>query len=150
VYHRGDDLFGFLHSKKARTLEHIQAADLSDFVSSRDHLKPKTVLGIVSYVRSFLRFLTMRGILRKDLSAELPKIRVPGMQRFRRCGIRNSSSGFSVRSTAVLRKGSETTPSSYWHAGWVTCWRYSHTETRQPSLGGVDHRNHAKPRRARR
>ena len=67
----------FLHSKKARTLEHIQAADLSDFVSSRDHLKPKTVLGIVSYVRSFLRFLTVRGILRKDLSAELPKIRVP-------------------------------------------------------------------------
>jgi integrase len=67
----------FLHSKKARTLEHIQAADLSDFVSSRDHLKPKTVRGIVSYVRSFLRFLTMRGILRKDLSAELPKIRVP-------------------------------------------------------------------------
>ena len=67
----------FLHTKKARTLEHIQAADLSDFVSSRNHLEPKTVLGIVSYVRSFLRFLTMRGILRKDLSAELPKIRVP-------------------------------------------------------------------------
>ena len=67
----------FLHTKKARTLEHIQAADLSDFVSSRNHLEPKTVLGIVSYVRTFLRFLTMRGILRKDLSAELPKIRVP-------------------------------------------------------------------------
>src|SRR6266446_5997532 len=38
---------------------------------------PRTVFGIVSYVRSFLRFLTMRGILQKDLSAELPKIRVP-------------------------------------------------------------------------
>jgi hypothetical protein len=31
----------------------------------------------VSDVRSFLRFLTMRGILQKDLGAELPKIRVP-------------------------------------------------------------------------
>ena len=66
----------FLHSRKARTLDQIQAVDLSEFVSARDHLKPETVAGIVSSVRSFLRFLTMRGILQKDLSAELPKIRV--------------------------------------------------------------------------
>ncbi len=66
----------FLHSKRARTLDQIQAADLSEFVSCREHLKPKTVARIVSDVRSFLRFLTMRGILQKDLSAELPKIRV--------------------------------------------------------------------------
>jgi len=46
-------------------------------VSCRDHLNPKTVAVIVSDVRSFLRFLTMRGILQKDLSTELPKIRVP-------------------------------------------------------------------------
>ena len=67
----------FLHSRKARTLDQIQAADLSEFVSCRDHLKPVTVRRIVSQLRSFLRFLTMRGILQKDLSAELPKIRVP-------------------------------------------------------------------------
>jgi integrase len=67
----------FLHSSKARILEQIQAADLSEFLSSRDHLKPKTVARIVSDVRCFLRFLTMRGILQKDLSAELPKVRVP-------------------------------------------------------------------------
>jgi site-specific recombinase XerD len=67
----------FLHSRKARTLDQIQALDLSEFVSCRDHLKPKTVARIVSDVRSFLRFLTMRGILQKDLSVELPKIRVP-------------------------------------------------------------------------
>jgi len=70
-------LLDFLHSKKERTLGQIQSADLSEFVSSRDHLQPKTVARIVSDVRSFLRFLTMRGILEKDLSAELPKIRVP-------------------------------------------------------------------------
>ena len=49
---------------------------MSEFVSCREHLKPKTVARIVSDVRSFLRFLTMRGILQKDLSAELPEIRV--------------------------------------------------------------------------
>lgn len=78
----------FLHSKKARTLEQIQASDLSEFISCRadlplgsirrDHwLEPKTLARIVSDMRSFLRFLTMRGILQKDLSAELPRIRVP-------------------------------------------------------------------------
>jgi len=63
----------FLHSRKARTLHEIQALDLSDFVSWRDHLQPKTVSRIVSDVGSFVRFLTMRGILQKDLSVELPK-----------------------------------------------------------------------------
>ena len=67
----------FLHSRKARTLDEIQAADLSEFVSSRDHLQPKTVARALSDVGSFLRFLTMRGISQKDLSAELPKIRIP-------------------------------------------------------------------------
>lgn len=67
----------FLHSQKARTLDQILPADLSAFVSCRNHLQPKTVARIVSDLRSFLRFLTMRGILQKDLSAELPKIRVP-------------------------------------------------------------------------
>jgi integrase len=67
----------FLHSTKARALDQIQAADLSEFVSCRDHLQPETVARIVSDMRSFLRFLTMRGVLQKDLSAELPKIRVP-------------------------------------------------------------------------
>jgi len=67
----------FLHSRKGRTLEQIQALDLSEFLSCRNHLAPKSVSRIVSDVRSFLRFLTMRGILHKDLSVELPKIRVP-------------------------------------------------------------------------
>jgi site-specific recombinase XerD len=67
----------FLHSKKRRTLAEIQALDLSEFVSYRDHLIPKSVSRIISDVRSFLRYLTMRGILQRDLSGELPKIRVP-------------------------------------------------------------------------
>jgi site-specific recombinase XerD len=67
----------FLHSRKGRTLQQIQSLDLSEFVSCRDHLRPKSISRIVSDVRSFLRFLTMRGILQRDLSEELPKIRVP-------------------------------------------------------------------------
>lgn len=67
----------FLHSRKGRTLEEIQALDLSEFVSCRDHLRPKSVSRLVSDVRSFLRYLTMRGILQRDLSGELPRIRVP-------------------------------------------------------------------------
>ena len=67
----------FLHSRKQRTLAEIQALDLSEFLSCRDHLVPKSVSRMVSDVRSFLRFLTMRGILPKDLSVALPKIRVP-------------------------------------------------------------------------
>ena len=66
----------FLHSRKGRTLDQIQALDLSEFISSRDHLRPLTVAGIVSDLRGFLRFLNMRGILPRDLSAELPGIRV--------------------------------------------------------------------------
>lgn len=67
----------FIHSKKIRRLEEIQALDLSEFISYRDHLQPKTVSRIVSDLRSFLRFLTMRGILQRDLSVDLPKIRLP-------------------------------------------------------------------------
>ncbi|MCE9531538.1 MAG: site-specific integrase [Planctomycetes bacterium] len=67
----------FLDSRKGRTLEEIQSLDLSEFVSCRDHLRPKSVSRIVSDVRSFLRFLTMRGILQRNLSEDLPKIRVP-------------------------------------------------------------------------
>jgi site-specific recombinase XerD len=79
----------FLHSRKARTLDQIQAPDLSEFLSCRADLplvgkirrdrwlQPKTVARIVSDMRSFLRFLTMRGILQKDLSVALPKVRVP-------------------------------------------------------------------------
>ena len=76
-FRKAPKFLDFLHSRKARTLGEIQAADLSEFVSSLDHLQPKTVARALSDVRSFLRFLTMRGILQKDLSADLPTIRVP-------------------------------------------------------------------------
>lgn len=70
-------LLDFLSSNKKKTLDQVQAVDLSDFVSSRTHYKPKTVARILSDMRSFFRFLTVRGILQKDLSLTLPTVRVP-------------------------------------------------------------------------
>ena len=67
----------FLHSKKGRKLEEIRGQDLSEFVTYRDHLIPKSISRIVSDVRAFLRYLTMRGILQQDLTGELPRIHVP-------------------------------------------------------------------------
>ena len=43
----------------------------------RPRLRPKTSSRILSDVRSFLTFLTLKGILQRDLSGVLPTIRVP-------------------------------------------------------------------------
>jgi site-specific recombinase XerC len=68
---------GFLGSRNLKTLNQLQPADLSAFVMWRPHRQPKTIARTLSDVRSFLKFLTLRGILQRDLSAVLPTIRVP-------------------------------------------------------------------------
>lgn len=67
----------FLGSRNINSLDQIQPADLTAFVVYRPSLKPKTLARIVSDVRSFLQFLTLRGTLQCDLSQVLPTIRVP-------------------------------------------------------------------------
>jgi len=67
----------FLGSKSITTFDQMQPADVSAFVTSLHRLAAKTVSRIVSDVRGFLRFLLLRGILQRDLSQVLPKIRVP-------------------------------------------------------------------------
>jgi len=67
----------FLRSRNLKTLDQMQPDDLFAFVTFRPRLKPKTVSRIVSDVRSFLQFLTLRGILHRDLGHVLPTIRVP-------------------------------------------------------------------------
>ena len=67
----------FLGSRDVTRLSQLQGADLSAFVSSQEHYRAKTVSRIVSDLRMFLRFLSMRGILQQDLSHILPRIRVP-------------------------------------------------------------------------
>ena len=67
----------FLGSRGVQTLPQIQAADLTAFLALLERYRPKTISRIVSGVRLFLRFLTMRGILLQDLAQTLPKVRVP-------------------------------------------------------------------------
>jgi site-specific recombinase XerD len=67
----------FLGSRDITTLDQMQPADLSAFVISLHRLAAKSVSRIVSDLRSFLRFLLLRGILQRDLSPVLPKIRIP-------------------------------------------------------------------------
>ncbi len=66
----------FLGARNVKRLVQLQPADLTAFVSSQHRLRPKTVARIVSDVRVFLQFLLLRGILQRDLSHALPKIRV--------------------------------------------------------------------------
>jgi integrase len=68
---------GFLVSRNLKTLDQLQPVDLSAFVMWRPRLRPKTISRILCDVRSFLKFLTLRGILQRDLSVVLPTIRVP-------------------------------------------------------------------------
>jgi site-specific recombinase XerD len=77
---RGKELtifLDFLHARHVSTLDQMRALDLAEFLAWRDHLQPNTVARLVSDLRSFLRFLTLRGILPQDLSAGLPTVRVP-------------------------------------------------------------------------
>jgi len=67
----------FLRSKNITIFDQMQPADLSAFVTSLHRLAAKTVSRIVSDVRGFLQFLLLRGILQRDLSPVLPKIRIP-------------------------------------------------------------------------
>ena len=68
-------LLAFLGSRDVLKLQHVQAADLTAFVASLHRFRPRTVSSIVSDVRQFLRFLTMRGILPQDLRCPRPTIR---------------------------------------------------------------------------
>jgi site-specific recombinase XerD len=67
----------FLHARPVKTLAHVQAVDLSACLAWRDHLQPNTVARLVSDLRSFLRFLTLRGSLPQDRRTALPTVRVP-------------------------------------------------------------------------
>ena len=66
----------FLGSRGVQTLPQLQAADLTAYVAWLERYRPKTISRIVSSVRLFLQFLTMRGILHQDLGQTLPRIRV--------------------------------------------------------------------------
>lgn len=66
----------FLRTRGLETLDALQAEDLSAFVRSRTAWRQRTVAGVSCSVRLFLRYLFMRGILPRDLSAAIPTVRL--------------------------------------------------------------------------
>jgi site-specific recombinase XerD len=66
-----------LRQRNITSYDQIQPADITAFVSTRSHYTARTISRSVSDIRQFLRFLLMRRIIRKDLGAVLPKVRVP-------------------------------------------------------------------------
>lgn len=65
----------FLGSRGVQTLPEMQAADLIAYVAWLERYRPKSVPPLISGVRQFLRYLTMRGILPQDFSETLPRVR---------------------------------------------------------------------------
>lgn len=65
----------FLGTRGVQTLPQLQAADLTAYVAWLERFR-KRPSPVVSGVRQFLQYLTMRGILRQNLGEALPKIRI--------------------------------------------------------------------------
>jgi integrase len=79
IARRRISIAGFLHffdSKGGRSVGRITPVTVSEFTATRAHHHPHTIATLLSDLRSFLRFLLMRGFLNRDLSNDLPKIRV--------------------------------------------------------------------------
>ncbi len=66
----------YLDSRSIATVKEIQQPVLCGFVLSRAHLKPATLARLISSIRSFLRYLCMRGEVCSDLVEQMPKVRV--------------------------------------------------------------------------
>jgi site-specific recombinase XerD len=77
---RKQNVLRFLHyldSRGVASAGEIQASMLSEFMMSRSHLKPTTLAITASSLRSFLRYLCMKGKVPGDLVEHVPKVRVP-------------------------------------------------------------------------
>jgi site-specific recombinase XerD len=76
---RKRDIARFLHyldSRSIATVKEIQRPVLSGFVLSCAHLKSATLARLISSIRSFLRYLCMKGEVSSDLVEQMPKVRV--------------------------------------------------------------------------
>lgn len=79
VRSRKRDVVKFLHyldSCGIKAVEEIRATTLSSFVISCAHLKPTTVARLLSSIRSFLRYLCMKGFTHSNLVEQVPRTRV--------------------------------------------------------------------------
>jgi len=67
----------FLETRGVTHLNKIRPEDITSFVVSRTRLGARATSTTLSFVRAFLRFLLLRGILQTDLTPALPPVRVP-------------------------------------------------------------------------
>jgi site-specific recombinase XerD len=59
------------------SLQDLQPKDVSKFIETRRHMKPRTLAGLISALRLFLHYLWVHEIVSQDLGLSLPKIRIP-------------------------------------------------------------------------
>jgi site-specific recombinase XerD len=67
----------YLDSHGIGTASEIPPSSFSNFLMSRAHLKRATLAGVVSALRSFVRYLCMQAEVSGDLIEHIPKVRVP-------------------------------------------------------------------------
>lgn len=67
----------FLGARGVQTLREIRSDDLAAYLLQLERYSPKTTVRIVSGLRQFLKYLTMRGTVRQDLAKALPRVRAP-------------------------------------------------------------------------
>ncbi|KTD60348.1 Tyrosine recombinase XerC [Legionella santicrucis] len=67
----------FMGKRNIKTFYQIQPKDISDFICSLSRYSQRTISGIASYLRMYLKFLVYRGYLKNDLSQSVPSITVP-------------------------------------------------------------------------
>jgi site-specific recombinase XerD len=81
---RKRDIIRFLHyldTYGIATVKKIQPSTVFQFMSSCAQLKPATLAHLVSSIRSFLRYLCMRGFINSNLVEQVPTVRVRPDQR---------------------------------------------------------------------
>lgn len=69
-------LLDFLRTRGLETMDVLRAEDLSAFIRTRSSWTPRTVGHVSSNLRMFLKYLFMRGVLPRDLSAAMPANRL--------------------------------------------------------------------------
>ncbi|HAT1924117.1 TPA: tyrosine-type recombinase/integrase [Legionella pneumophila] len=67
----------FIGKRNIKTVCQLQPRDISDFICSLSRYSQKTISGIASYTRMYLKFLVYRGDLKRDLSQSVPSVSVP-------------------------------------------------------------------------
>jgi site-specific recombinase XerD len=85
---RKRDITKFLHYldvHNIKVVKDIHASSITLFVASCTHLKSATLAHLVCSIRSFLRYLCMKGITNCNLVEQVPKIRVLADERIPSC-----------------------------------------------------------------